>query len=153
MQRDFAHQPRGCRESRCPNRPRASSHPRPRARREDTRLRRRGSLDAPGAEAGARILCISFPLCRGGLLAQLRGSPPSLGGDKARSEDGVSSQGWQRDGGEQKGEMSAPAPSADTQPRAEERLAGRMRATDFTHFVKGNSIPIKTRLISMEKGG
>ena len=68
-------------------------------------------------------------------------------------KDGPSSWGWQQDRGEQKGEISAPAPSADTQPRAEERLAGRMRATDFTHFVKGNSIPIKTRLISMEKGG
>lgn len=49
--------------------------------------------------------------------------------------------------------MPDPAPGTDTQPRAEERLAGRMRATDFPHFVKGNSIPIKTRLISMEEGG
>lgn len=77
----------------------------------------------------------------------------SLGGDKAMSEDALSSRDWQRDGGEQKREILAPAPSADTQPRAEERPAGRMRATDFTHLVKGNSIPIKTRLISMEKEG
>lgn len=28
-----------------------------------------------------------------------------------------------------------------------------MRATDFPHFIPGNSIPIKRRLISTEQGG
>lgn len=122
----------------------------PRARREDAGLCRRGSLDAPAAEAGAPILCISTGE---GSQHSPAGPQCPLGVTKPQVKMGCPARAGSRVGGSRKGRFQLLHQARIHSPGLRSGWLGRMRATDFTHFVKGNSIPIKTRLISTEKGG